>query len=705
MSTDSIIMQEVVRGFSSHASLTGLVCEFFSKIPRLIMHVIAKKCIENSSSFLEPIQNFFRGLLYTLVYRQKVYKTNDLLKEDYHLGMAYKTTPLLAHSPVPVSFEESKDSVTVYHIPFLHKQLLAKIEEEGKLAFARHTQARAKRTVTYETFKLEGAAPKSKTCTASNLYASSNYRNLEEMLTAHFEISTQVGANNVLGVLLDGIPGLGKTKFADYAVMRKLAAVVLKIDMTNFLSLPLDSVLSTIYHGRNVIENTIFVVDELDKYVDYRLRTEYEEMQQVEGVENKSFVEFVAYRKLSYLYSMLRVLERDDIQAPVVVLFCSNNFASIFEGIDVTHHRSLYDRFMPVKFHPCRYDELIDYLAYYNEKLKTTKYHEQITKEKIKERLRADISITFRALHHLSIEAMYSTGKLIDLLNSYQPKELPVIAECIQRGDVIASPKHTTPTKFLLSGCEEVWEEEFASPAAENAEFEDGEFVQVQASLLEQLTELTNIKEGERLVEMRELCAEIANDAALTTVLAKSKESKNLFLKYLEEGLSNEAFDGCDEKTCRFIFALTGQNVSTAPCQNKEILMQMEKKAKDKEAWDKLTVATPNDREKALFEYKEKAFQNTPDKEKIKESVQIIKVFLENCSVLEGGEKAKCMKDLYEYLASDLTAQYLLFTQKSTLDVVVQKLEQILTCKPEALLLANQNTKRFVFALTGKVVE
>jgi hypothetical protein len=142
--------------------------------------------------------------------------------------------------------------------------------------------------------------------------------------------------------------------------------------------------LDSIYHSVNIVTDTIFVIDEIDKYIDYRMAIEYENEKKNSYVSKgpeqelpplKTFEEFKCLAKTTFLYDMLSILERDGLGYSVIVIFCSNNFHSVFEGVDLTHHQSLYKRFMKVKFDECDHAEIINYLLHYNESFKGTEYY------------------------------------------------------------------------------------------------------------------------------------------------------------------------------------------------------------------------------------------------------------------------------------------------------------------------------------------
>lgn len=193
--------------------------------------------------------------------------------------------------------------------------------------------------------------------------------------------------------------------------------------MTGVLEIPFKLIIQQMYHKIPIIGHTMFMIDELDKYIDYRINVEYQNHKMTNKELSQPLEEFVHQEKLNYMYEMLAILERDGLNHSVIVIFCANNFHSIFDGVDITHHVSLYDRFMKVPFYKCNYDDIIGYIDYYNQKLQNTIYYDATPLDMIKNSLRKDIDITHRALHKIAVQAKYKASDIIHLLNKYENEE------------------------------------------------------------------------------------------------------------------------------------------------------------------------------------------------------------------------------------------------------------------------------------------
>jgi len=124
----------------------------------------------------------------------------------------------------------------------------------------------------------------------------------------------------------------------------------------------------------------------------------------------------------------------------IVVIFCSNNFHTIFDGVDLTHHKSLYDRFLKIQFEECNHSEIINYILHYNEKFVGSKYHRLENRNDLSLLLKSDIRVTHRILHQISIESQYNAIKMIHSLNNYQVDGLETM---MKRKSPLDSPRHS----------------------------------------------------------------------------------------------------------------------------------------------------------------------------------------------------------------------------------------------------------------------
>lgn len=274
------------------------------------------------------------------------------------------------------------------------------------------------------------------------LFPSSNYKALEKSVDRYLRVVKLTKNYTPLGILINGEPGLGKTKSSDYLAYKEIFKEVIKIDMTLFLENNFEDVFKKCYHGLSISCPTLFVVDEMDKYLSYYIEKSYQKKkesllhpEEKEKKDNPKTLnisslptkeEYTKSCKTDFLYALLRILERDGLSQPCVILFCCNNFNTIFEGVDVIHIDSLKSRFVPITFYRCNAIELVEYLSYFNNLLKGTEMcREKEQFDSLTKLIKCDISLPYRSLTHLSILADYDLLKIVEAVNNWQDGQSP----------------------------------------------------------------------------------------------------------------------------------------------------------------------------------------------------------------------------------------------------------------------------------------
>jgi len=130
------------------------------------------------------------------------------------------------------------------------------------------------------------------------------------------------------------------------------------------------------------------------------------------------------------IVSMTDILERSGLSKSCVVIFCSNNFHTIFNDLNMVHVNSLLDRLTWIDFHYCNRDEIIRFIHHYN-----SKYHEldlYIPTEELDARLSElppDISISHRKLFQLTTVKCYDFRLVIDALKAGDMLETPTLTK------------------------------------------------------------------------------------------------------------------------------------------------------------------------------------------------------------------------------------------------------------------------------------
>ena len=284
--------------------------------------------------------------------------------------------------------------------------------------------------------------------TPKKLFPSKNYKKLTNMISNYFEICKMTENYEPLCVLINGKPGLGKSHFIEYISSinppstSQMCDNTIKIDMTEQTSNSLETIINETFASNNMGQgNTIILIDELDKYFDRYLKqfitnlssgkivmkdslkkSKDDTENKIEQKSEKMTKEEIEEQKLNireeFLYSLLRVSEYDQFTHPVVILFVANNFDTIYDGVDMTHFKSLKSRFSEVQFESCDKPEIIDYLKYLNDTFFfNTKYYENDIENLITQ-IPNNIDIVYRDLKQISFRANFQIKEIINSLKN-----------------------------------------------------------------------------------------------------------------------------------------------------------------------------------------------------------------------------------------------------------------------------------------------
>lgn len=421
--------------------------KLMKKIAVIALMVAIKKTIDDSDKVWNSIKNGIHNIFYS-----KITLFDDDLLYTHHDQVYFAFREEMSTICIPIYY--NKDSISL--IWYFHGDLLQKmrnyamdyerkqikiqeillneiehklmerdeIEEEYIDESASEEYSYTDQIVLKKTYmKLNPKTLKYEERNASTLFPSTNYLNLNEIIKKHNYVSNLVGSYSVLGILIDGVPGLGKTKYADFAACNGIANDIYKIDMTSLLEQSFMTILQTIYHDITIKDNTIFLIDDIDKYVNYRVRKQYDEVQRNETVQKESFDEYCQITKNIFLYNMISILDRDGLNHPLTVIFCSDDFQSVFGDAMLLRYKSIKERFVSIKFNQCDHNEIIKYVMYYNDKLYGTQFHKNLLNVDLHNLLRKDVEITHRILNHISVEHEYDAIAIINAINARNKQE------------------------------------------------------------------------------------------------------------------------------------------------------------------------------------------------------------------------------------------------------------------------------------------
>jgi hypothetical protein len=628
-----------------------LFAALFSKLPKFVLFILAKKCIESSGSVFTPLLSYIKFFMRKMVYKEKTWVTSNGLSIDYHVAKELQSEiPKLTslNNPLSMAIESnSTDMLSISYIPLFHSRTLETMEEKGKVNYEKFCQLKANKKAKFLVASSNTANLTYEDCTYSELFPSVNYQRLSSSIERHFHVCKKVKANNVLGILINGVPGLGKTKFSEYAASKGLADTVYKIDMSKFLDRSFELISETFYFNIQVKTPSIFIIDELDKYLDFTMKKEFYHSNLITKAteqEGDSFEIFEAREKPALLYRILNLLERDTVQAPCVLLFCSNNFTSIFSGVDITHYQSLYDRFMKFTFEVCDHTELVRYIMYYSELIFDDPDELIGLKEKIEMLLNKGVKITHRKLHHLSIEAMYDPIKMVELLNVHK--------------DIFLTQEMVTPTKII--------------PSAKVIQEETSKKVIPSAKVIQEETSTNKDDSSDDSSD------ESSDDSSDDSSDGEEYE-KNEYGFYVSKKPESQLIPSIDEEV------FDAENY-------------------DYKNWDPEYIKTlPNHFQVWINDFVVPAMSDSNYEEKDKRETRTkIRDYLAKCESARGCEnKSIIVKELFQYMASTTQTTHFLINQKAFIKTVQNKIKELAYDTHKPLAECDGKTKKFLYAISG----
>jgi hypothetical protein len=718
MTPDSIIMSRITEmAISDKGSVAGFTKMIIPKLPVIAFMVIVKKCLENSNEFFYTIWKGIKYIVKKTLYTEHILVTADDSKTKcYYYNKSYtKRKYSFFNQLFPIYMEYENDETIISYMNWYpkHKKIINDAEKEATKNFKDYELSVSQVKVLYKKLVVDESHIKYIDTTPSLLYSSQNYINLTGIIKSYASKSKKIKSYSVLGLLIDGVEGLGKTTFLDYAVTEKVVGSVYKVDMTTMLKYDFSLLLRFMYHKIDITTDTIFMFDELDKYLDYRLRIEYEDELKIVNNNNKKNKQsntldkekFYETAKTNFLYDMLSILERSGLTYPVIVIFCSNNFNSIFDNIDMTHHKSLYSRFMKVKFTPCDHTEIVNYIIYYNDKFFDELDYVTIDKTTLSKLLRRDILITHRRLHHITIEAQYNPYTMIDLLN--------------QEPNVVINVANI---KKMIDNKKDVKNEEI-KPEIKNDE--DVQEIKPEIKNDEDVQEIKpEIKNDEDVQEIKNEI-DIVDTSEVGDISGEDKSDK--LNKPCEKGKDEDSETSEDEKDDKKLIENSEDSSEEDKKNDKKELIEKRKTSEEDKKYDKNNedsetseekkndkkeLIKKNDNEKNELinklnqdvSYKlvwQDKYETTTNPSNKNEIIVNIKEFLSQCENSKGEENKKfVVAELIDYLSLEgykiMGLTFLGFKK-----AVYDKLIEFYLEHPDVYELLKPSSKEFVYAVTG----
>lgn len=233
------------------------------------------------------------------------------------------------------------------------------------------------------------------------MFPSWNYLKVTEQIRSFILVGRIFNNQPVLTLMIDGEPGLGKSRLAIYLAQQKLVSDVVVV---NFLAQGIEKTFKDIirvYSVKPYKGAAVIVIDEFDKWLDHHIDHAYNKYREEteksikesggggggrgrggKGEEEKgksvpdviikdpyvqSKKEF-ACSLVSNILTQLQLMVDTVSIYPIVYIFCANNFSSIYRYATM-HNNSLASRFTKVEFKRCQSDELKEYIRWFNSHL------------------------------------------------------------------------------------------------------------------------------------------------------------------------------------------------------------------------------------------------------------------------------------------------------------------------------------------------
>ena len=236
----------------------------------------------------------------------------------------------------------------------------------------------------------------------NKMFPSNNYMHLSNMINRSIDVSENLKYYQVIPILINGEPGLGKSKSLDYIAYNTKIKEIIKVDLTSFINhnkISLNTILgSAIPSAINC--HTLIIIDELDKYISSVCQSD-ESPEKINDV---------------LLNHVLSLIESDSIGPyNIYMIFCSNNFDTIFDYIPndrKIHYESLKDRFLKLIFHRMDKQEFIRYIYWLADQINT-----QVNKEWL-EYIPEDFTITSRDLKNECLIKLYDIESICKNIRS-----------------------------------------------------------------------------------------------------------------------------------------------------------------------------------------------------------------------------------------------------------------------------------------------
>lgn len=297
-----------------------------------------------------------------------------------------------------------------------------------------------------------------KTLTPSGVFPAQNHILLSLRIQSMIRLGEITGIQSRRGIIVNSEAGFGKSFFAEFVANPEhfkssspLIKAVIKIDFSQYNDKTLEEMFSII-SKISTDKITIIILDEIDKYLKKRMEIKYEALKQEQqknaaksaGVidlgpsssnaaltdsplglnvlyeENKEERDAFEVKEKTNFATLMKQLMDNRVCTTNILVFMTNNYATMFNGIDMVHYAALKDRFNFFQFHQVNNAEFKNYFKWFNGLCKIKEpelYIEEQELNTLLNTLREDLNITYRELRNITDQMNNDLRQIIRHLN------------------------------------------------------------------------------------------------------------------------------------------------------------------------------------------------------------------------------------------------------------------------------------------------
>lgn len=356
-------------------------------VPKIMVMLGAKHLVTHTDRMSELMYETIKKLLYRK--EEHIIANTDGLGS--YINNILNKTGTNSWSSIRLLIQNDIHTVILYTM-----RMIPKSKEYQKLIDQANNDKNDRINISANCFKLfpNGKAIAVKSISPNKMFPSKNFIHLTDMINKANEVAISLEYYQVIPILINGEPGLGKSKSLDYLAFNADIEVIRKIDLTSFINseLTLEAILASAM-PKNITGHTIIVIDELDKYIS-SVCSANETPEKINDI---------------LLNHVLNLIESDSTSAHCVyIIFCSNNFGTMFDHITPdrqVHYESLKNRFLKVVFNRMDKAEFREYIHWFADHSNSAVNLAGI--DQLIDQLPPDFSITSRDLRNQCLTHLY----------------------------------------------------------------------------------------------------------------------------------------------------------------------------------------------------------------------------------------------------------------------------------------------------------